>query len=70
MGGGHSPEWQKSNIEANFCKNKKCDWEKIKKLRDLIRFHSPNKIDNYNRGGNRKKKIQKDLQNKSKCKKK
>ena len=38
-----------------------------KKLKSLIRFHSANKIDNYNRevGG---KKIQKNLQNKSKHK--
>ena len=43
-----------------------------KKLKSLIRFHSANKIDNYNRGRgkekNRKKKIQKNLQNKSKHK--
>ena len=36
------------------------------KLKSLIRFHSANKINNYNRGG--KKKIQKNLQNKSKHK--
>ena len=41
-----------------------------KKLKSLIRFHSANKINNYNRGGKggRKKKIQKNLQNKSKHK--
>ena len=27
--------------------------EKTKKLKSLIRFHSDNKIDNYNRGGKR-----------------
>ena len=27
-----------------------------KKLKSLIRFHSANKIDNYNRGGEKKKK--------------
>ena len=44
--------------------------KKKKKLESLIRFHSANKIDNYNRGdGGKKKKeekIQKNLQNKSK----
>ena len=41
---------------------------KKKKLKSLIRFHSANKIDNYNRGGknDKKEKIQKNLQNKSK----
>ena len=40
-------------------------------LKSLVRFHSANKIDNYNRGrkkGKKKKKIQKNLQNKSKHK--
>ena len=41
-------------------------------LKSLIRFHSANKIDNDNRGGNKKErkkvKIQKNLQNKSKHK--
>ena len=39
------------------------------KLKSLNRFHSANKIDNYNRGRERKKKkkkVQKNLQNKSK----
>ena len=46
---------QKPNIEAEFYKNnKKCDWEK-KMLKNLIRFHSANKIDNYNRGGKEKR---------------
>ena len=41
-----------------------------KKLRSLIRFHSANKMNNYNTGGKRrkKKKIQKNLQNQSKHK--
>ena len=42
-----------------------------KKLKSLIRFHSANKIDNYNREGekeNKKKKIQRNLKNKSKNK--
>jgi len=29
--------------------------EKKKKFRSLIRFHSANKTNNYNRGGNKKK---------------
>ena len=40
---------------------------KKKKLKSLIRFHSANKI-NYNRGGIKRKKIQKNLHNKSKHK--
>jgi len=44
--------------------------EKKENLKSLIRFHSANKIDNYNRGGRKEKKnkIQKNLQNKSKHK--
>ena len=46
--------------------------EENKTLKSLIRFHSANKIDNYNRvgerGKERKTKIQKNLQNKSKHK--
>ena len=41
-------------------------------LKNLIRFHNANKIDKYNRGGDkgkRKKNIQKKPQNKSKHKK-
>ena len=37
-----------------------------KNLKCLIRFHSANKIYNYNRRGNKRKKIQKNLQSKSK----
>ena len=53
-------ELQKPNIEAEvYNNNKKCDWEKEEKkkqLKSLIRFHSANKIDNYNRweGGGEK----------------
>ena len=53
---GNSTELQKPNVEAEvYSSNKKCDWEK-KKLRSLSRFHSANKIDNYNReeGGEKK----------------
>ena len=32
-----------------------------KKLKSLIRFHSANKIENYNRGGKKEKKSQKNL---------
>ena len=43
---------------AEVYNNKKCDGEKkIKqKLKNLIRFHSANKIDNYSRGEIKKKK--------------
>ena len=48
-----------------------------KKFKNLIRFHSANKIGNYDRGGRKKKRrkkererIQKNLQNKSKHKNK
>ena len=42
--------------------------KKRKKLKSLIRFHSANKINNYNSSRGEKKKIQKNLQNKSKHK--
>ena len=42
--------------------------KKKKKLKSLIRFHCANKIDSYNRGGRKGKKIQRNLQNKSKHK--
>ena len=52
----NSTKLQKLNIEAEVYKNnKKCDREK-KKLKSLIKFHSANKIDNYNRGGEKKSK--------------
>ena len=40
-------------------KKKKCDWEKKKSSKKLIRFHSANKIDNYNGGGVKGKKKKK-----------
>ena len=45
-------------------------WLKKKKLKGSIRFHSANKIDNYNREGEKgkKKKMEKKLQSKSKHK--
>ena len=59
MGWGDSPEEQKPNVESEiYNKNKKCDLEK-KKLKVLIRYHSVNKIDKYNRGGKKKKKRKK-----------
>ena len=48
----NSTELQKPNVEAEvYNNNKKCDWERKerKKLKSLIRFHSANKTDNYNR---------------------
>ena len=45
---------------------------KKKKIKSLIRVYCANKIDNYNGGGRKRKKvknIQKNLQNKSKNKK-
>ena len=42
--------------------------KKKKKLKTLIAFLSAKKIDNYNRGGERRKKNPKNLQNKSKHK--
>ena len=62
-----SPELQKPNIEAEIYNNKKCDWErKEKRLKCLVRLHSANKMDSYSKGGRKEKKIQKNLQNKSK----
>ena len=47
-------ELQKPNIEAEVYNNNK-EWNgRKKKLKSLIRFHSANKINNYNRGGNTK----------------
>ena len=44
-------ELQKPNVEAEvYNNNKKFDREK-KNLKSLIRFHSANKINNYNREG-------------------
>ena len=50
----NSTELQKPNIETEvYNNNKKCDQEKKekKKLKSLIRFHSANEIDSYNRAG-------------------
>ena len=53
----NSTELQRPKVEAEvYNNNKNCDWKKTKKLKSLIRFHSANKIDNYNRGGGEKKK--------------
>jgi len=55
----NSTELQKPNVEAEvYNNNKKCDWGK-KKLKSLIRFHSANKINNYNREGEKEKKRRK-----------
>ena len=52
---GNSPELQKPNIEAEVYNNKKnFNWKK--NLKTLMRFHSANKINNYNRGKKRKRK--------------
>ena len=56
----NSPELQNLNIEAEvFNNNEKCDWERKEKLKILIRFHSANKIVNYNRGGKKEKRKKK-----------
>ena len=61
----------KLNVEAEvYNNNKKCDGGK-KKIKSLIGFHGANKIDNFNRGGEKRKKEKKtlnNLQNKSKHK--
>ena len=55
---------QKPSLEAEvYNNNKKCDCQKIK-LKCLVRFHSANKINIYNRGG--KNKIGKKKEKKSK----
>ena len=52
----NSTKLQKPNVEPEiYSNNKKCDWEKKKKIKCLIRFHSANKMDNYNRGGEKEK---------------
>ena len=62
----NSTELQKPNIEAEVYDNdKKYDWGEKKKLKSLIRFHSANKIHNYNVGEGG---IQKNLQSKWKHK--
>jgi len=51
----------KPNLKAEvYDNNKKCDWgKKRKKLKSLIGFLSANKIDNYNRGGEKGKRKKK-----------
>ena len=46
---------QKPNIEAEVYNNKKCDWGEKKMLQSLIRCHSADKINSYNRGKKKKK---------------
>ena len=53
----NSTELLKPNVEAEVFNNKKCDWVKKKKrLKSFIKFHSANKIDNYNGEGGKEKK--------------
>ena len=53
----NSTELQKSNIEAEvYNNNKKCNWGEEKPKR-LIRFHTANKIDKYNKGVEKKKEV-------------
>ena len=53
----NSTELQKPNIEAEVYNTIKNITEAgKKKLKSWIRFHSANKIDNYNRGGKNPKK--------------
>ena len=57
----NSTELQKPNVEAGVITAIKnvTEEKRRKELRSLIRFHSANKIDNYSRGGRRKKKKRK-----------
>ena len=58
----NSTELQKPNIEAEVYNNSKknvTEEKKKKELKSLISFHSVNKIDNYSRGGQKRKKRQK-----------
>jgi len=74
----NSTELQKPNVEAEVYNNKKSDWEKNRKRKSSVSFHSADKINNHNRGGEKEKKkkkrererekIPKELQNKSKRK--
>ena len=52
----NSTELQKPNAEAEVYNSNKKMWLRKKKLKSLIRFHSANKINNYNRGGKKGKK--------------
>ena len=51
----NSTEPQKPNAQAKIYNNKTCDWGE-KKFKSLVRFHSANKIDNYNRSGGEERK--------------
>ena len=51
-----SPELQKPNIEAEVYNNNNKMTEEKKNFKSLIRFHSANKINNYNRWRERIKK--------------
>ena len=62
----NSTELQKPNIEAEVYNSNKNVTEKIKKLRNLLRFHSASKTDNYNRGRGKETKNKKEK--KVKCK--
>ena len=71
--GGNTPQNYKSPTQRQrfITAIKNVTGKKIKKLRRVIKFHSANKIDNYSRvggKGKKKKKIQKNLQSKSKHK--
>ena len=59
---------QKLNREAKVYNNYKKMWhKKAKKHKSLIRFHNANKIDNYNKAGEKKEKNPKEsIENKSK----
>jgi len=52
----NSTELQKPNVEAEVYNNKKHDWEKNRKRKSSVSFHSANKINNHNRGGEKEKK--------------
>ena len=65
----NNTELQKPNAEAEVYNSNKKMWLRKKKLKSLIIFHSANKIDNYDRGGNKRKRKKKSkgiLENKSK----
>ena len=65
----NSTELQESNIEAEVYNNNKNVTERKKNLKRLIRIHSANKVNSYNRVRQKgKDKIPKNLHNKSKQK--
>ena len=49
-------EVQKPNIDAEVYDNKKFNWKKKRKAQKLNWISFANKVDNYNRGGKKKKK--------------